>query len=127
MVFNIDTSVFQKFFILLYKGYLIRKRHYIITIFEIVFPVLVASIPAIIHSEVNFPGHSSSGGFKWINDTFYPPYNPFIAGGNATHESFAFAYAPANDVTDKLVNDSIAIWKKDHPNCKEGRLFLIIQ
>ncbi|KFM60074.1 hypothetical protein X975_09037, partial [Stegodyphus mimosarum] len=42
----IETSDVRQSLVLLYKGFLVRKRHYIVTtIFEIVLPVFIASIP----------------------------------------------------------------------------------
>ncbi|KAF8767183.1 ATP-binding cassette sub-family A member 3 like protein [Argiope bruennichi] len=72
------TSAVRQFVILLYKGFLLRKYHYIITFVEIVFPIIFTTIPCIILSEMNYfyPGaHFVEP--AWVNSTTYLPFDPF--------------------------------------------------
>lgn len=115
------TTGFQKLAILLYKGYLLRKRHYIITAFEIIFPVLLASIPAILQSEADILNEASKQKPEWINDTTHLPFNPFTSGGSCAN--CIFAYAPSNKFTDRFMNDSLQAWKDNHLNSFAGKQF----
>lgn len=112
MVSRWDSTTLRKFIILLYKGWLLRKRHYIVTAFEIFIPVLVASIPAIIQSQVDI---SDTGG--WINETTYSPSDPLTSGQHYCSDCI-FAYAPSNNWTDTLVTDALQLWKDNHKQAK---------
>ncbi|XP_055936420.1 phospholipid-transporting ATPase ABCA1-like [Argiope bruennichi] len=109
------SSNLRKFLILLYKGFLLRKRHYIITFFEIVIPVFIASIPVIIESEssnyykANNMIDGRSTGSYWSNITTYKPFDPLKL---RERESFKleFLYTPSNGLTEKFVNDSIELF-----------------
>lgn len=113
---------FQKLAILLYKGYLLRKRHYIITAFEIIFPVLLASIPAILQSEADILNEASKHKPEWINDTTHLPFNPFTSGGRSCSNCI-FTYAPSNKFTDRFMNDSLQAWKDNHLGSFTGKQF----
>lgn len=117
------TTEFQKLAILLYKGYLIRKRHYIITAFEIIFPVLLASIPAILQSEASILNEASKQKPEWINDTTYFPFNPFTSGLRGPCANCIFPYAPSNKFTDMFMNDSLQAWKDNHLDSFTGKQF----
>ncbi|KFM72239.1 ATP-binding cassette sub-family A member 3, partial [Stegodyphus mimosarum] len=114
----VETSGIRQCLILLYKGLLFRKRHYIVTFFEIVVPVLLMSVPAIIQSESNarYPyrrsdyDEPSEYRANWIDPKFYPPFDPFEKGTYGRDVQFVFA--PSNGITENLMNASIELWKE---------------
>lgn len=107
-----ETSGLRQFLILLYKGLLLRKRHYIITFFEIVIPIFIATIPCIILSETSteydaeFYQQSESMSVKslWVNYTTYDPFDPFDTRSYTS--SIELVYTPKNDVTEQFINDT---------------------
>ncbi|KFM79748.1 hypothetical protein X975_00924, partial [Stegodyphus mimosarum] len=116
----------HQFWALLYKGLQLRKRHYILTIFEIAIPTLIIIIPAIVTSEqisqkCNLPfyekvGRSTSGTrkfWKWIGDRTYPSFEPFDYLSDHEVGDLLFAYTPPNNVTKNLMMDSFALWKNN--------------
>ena len=111
---NINIDGFQKLVILLYKGLLLRRRHYIITVFEIIFPVLLSSIPAILQSEAQILNEASKNKPEWRNATIYDPFNPYKSRRQGSCRNCIFAYTPISKFTDTLMNDSLQIWKDNH-------------
>lgn len=105
-----NSTALRKFLILLYKGLLLRKRHYIVTVFEIVIPVIVACVPAIINSEVMYGPYPNQPTSSWVNDTIYKAFDPFISEDD---HPFLFAYAPSNAITDLLMKDAVTIFKRN--------------
>ncbi|XP_035222348.1 uncharacterized protein LOC118195199 [Stegodyphus dumicola] len=116
----------HQFWALLYKGLQLRKRHYILTILEIVIPTLIIIIPAIvkfaqISEQCTLPfygkvGRSTSGTWKfwqWVDKRTYPSFKPFDYLSDHAVGDLLFAYTPPNNVTKNLVMDSIALWKNN--------------
>ncbi|CAL1281884.1 unnamed protein product, partial [Larinioides sclopetarius] len=108
-----ESTGLRQFFILLYKGLLLRKRHYIVTFFEIIVPILIASIPCIIKSEAPSTMDAPPENPHWINQTIYAAFDPFTTMSNSFYndKNLDFLYAPANDLTSPFMNDSIAMFK----------------
>ncbi|XP_042898603.1 phospholipid-transporting ATPase ABCA3 isoform X2 [Parasteatoda tepidariorum] len=102
---------FHQFVILLYKGLLLRKRHYIYTVFELVIPVLLACILPIILSETSSP---SSQNYDWeempksrhVNATFYSPFSPYKSK-QIKNYTLELVYAPSNDVIDNFMKSVV--------------------
>lgn len=109
-----STSGMWQFIILLYKGLLLRKRHYIVTFFEIVIPIFIASIPAIIQSEMSSSDlhvADNSTSSLWVNASFYEPFDPFVSRMDKQYE-LEFVYTPPNAASEKLVKDAIDMFKR---------------
>ncbi|KAG8194777.1 hypothetical protein JTE90_017219 [Oedothorax gibbosus] len=110
------TSGLWQFIILLYKGLLLRKRHYIVTFFEIVIPIFIASVPAIIQSEMSSSEMTVSDLYDrstslWENETTYEPFDPFISKMDKNY-ALEFVYTPPNPTSEKLVNEAIKMFRR---------------
>ncbi|GBN11790.1 hypothetical protein AVEN_236025-1 [Araneus ventricosus] len=112
----------RQFQILLYKGLLLRKRHYIVSFAEIIFPIIIACIPAMIISEGSVPRDASSFGVRdksiWINYTTFPPFDPFTTIKYQS-EDVEFVYTPSYDTIDKFMNDSLDMFVSKIHNYKQ--------
>ncbi|GIX86730.1 ATP-binding cassette sub-family A member 3 [Caerostris extrusa] len=110
----VRTNGFRQFLILLYKGLLVRKRHYIVTFFEIVIPIFIASIPCIIESEMSSPqtNYFDFRNTKTVmsNYTTFKPFDPFYSTSNSRYD-MQFLFTPSNALTDKFMNDSIKMFQ----------------
>ncbi|XP_055936421.1 retinal-specific phospholipid-transporting ATPase ABCA4-like [Argiope bruennichi] len=114
-----ETSGLRQFLILLYKGFLLRKRHYIITFFEIVIPIFIATIPCIILSETSteydVEFYQSSENLNeeplWFNYSTYLPFDPFYYKPPAG--SLELVYTPSNTITEQFMNDSAKMFLKN--------------
>ncbi|GBO45352.1 hypothetical protein AVEN_131332-1, partial [Araneus ventricosus] len=111
------SSSLWKFLILLYKGFLLRKRHYIVTFFEIVIPVFIASVPVIVESESSHYNieynriDGRSTGSRWSNMTTYEPFDP-LRVEEGSYETLEFLYTPPDEFTGKFINDSIELFQR---------------
>ncbi|GBM91932.1 hypothetical protein AVEN_97202-1, partial [Araneus ventricosus] len=112
----VATSGFRQFVILLYKGLLLRKRHYIVTFFELVIPVFVASILCIMQAQQtvysddrDFLGRKK--GNLWEDYTTYKPSDPFEYA-KAYGSDVEFVFTPDNDLTRKFVEDSAEFFRR---------------
>ncbi|GFR10884.1 ATP-binding cassette sub-family A member 3 [Trichonephila clavata] len=105
------TPGLRQFVILLYKGLLLRKRHYIVTFTEIVLPVLVACIPVIIMSELSSPKDDDyrPGKRSWIDYKTYEPFNPFQTPSR--YRDIQFVFVPDSPVAYQFMNDSIETFR----------------
>ncbi|KAF8768213.1 ATP-binding cassette sub-family A member 3 like protein [Argiope bruennichi] len=76
-----NTNGLRQFSILLYKGLLLRKRHYFVTFFEIIVPIIIAAIPCMIQQEPYNPPSGKNVGRQfrsdWVNYTTFRPFDPF--------------------------------------------------
>ncbi|KAF8766507.1 ATP-binding cassette sub-family A member 1 like protein [Argiope bruennichi] len=97
-------NAFQQFLALLYKELLLRKCHYIATSFEIIFPILIISIPCIMYQE---PEKSEREKFKWVNFTTFNPVEAKKLYGGVSTDDLEFVYAPTNAVADQFMVDSL--------------------
>ncbi|XP_071044386.1 phospholipid-transporting ATPase ABCA3 [Parasteatoda tepidariorum] len=112
-------SGFHQFLILLYKGALLRKRHYIVTFFEIVIPVFIASIMPMIMSEqrskfpeyIKFERDNRGKDDYWQSAVTYEPFSPYK--NNIHYRSFFFVYTPPNDMTTDFMKNAIERFKDD--------------
>ncbi|GFS92920.1 ATP-binding cassette sub-family A member 3 [Trichonephila clavipes] len=104
------TPRLRQFVILLYKGLLLRKRHYIVTFTEIVLPVLVACIPVIIMSEVSSPRDDFRPGKRsWVDYKTYEPFNPFQIP--TRYRDIQFLHVPDSPVANQFMNDSVEMFR----------------
>ncbi|XP_054707778.1 phospholipid-transporting ATPase ABCA3-like [Uloborus diversus] len=116
MTGEVATNGFRQFLVLLYKGYLFRKRHYIVTAFEIVVPVLIASIPVIIQSEMlgslgcRTRDHMRHNENKWENASFYPEFDPLTSGQG----SVTVLYSPSDELPAGFANKTFDTWVYGH-------------
>ncbi|XP_035232777.1 uncharacterized protein LOC118204578 isoform X2 [Stegodyphus dumicola] len=108
----IETNDVRQSLVLLYKGFLLRKRHYIVTtIFEIVLPVFIASIPAIIQSELHSDYADDVQGPQQMNVSTFPPFEPFEFKGYVRKDlKMEFVYTPSNEVSQKLMTAAVSLW-----------------
>ncbi|GBM33342.1 hypothetical protein AVEN_194948-1 [Araneus ventricosus] len=114
-----ETNGLRQFLIFLYKGSLLRKRHYIITFFEIVIPILIATIPCIILSKTstkynaeNYQSSENLGDkFLWVSYSTYLPFDPFYA--KLDLRSLEFVYTPMNAITEQFINDSVKMFQRN--------------
>ncbi|GFT55683.1 ATP-binding cassette sub-family A member 3 [Nephila pilipes] len=105
-----EASGWRQFVILLYKGYLLRKRHYIVTFFEIVIPILITCTPSII---LYFSLPYMYGTLRRPDldkYTTYEPFDPFFNEISTDHH-LQFVYAPGNPVTDQFMQEAIKLFK----------------
>ncbi|KAF8768210.1 hypothetical protein HNY73_021053 [Argiope bruennichi] len=93
----VATSGFRQFVILLYKGLLLRKRHYIITFFEIVIPVFVASILCIMQAQQTYDVNKPKGNL-WVDFATYEPFDPF-GQARRSDRPVELVYTPNNDLS----------------------------
>ncbi|GBM45731.1 hypothetical protein AVEN_156764-1 [Araneus ventricosus] len=112
----VATSGFRQFVILLYKGLLLRKRHYIVTFFELVIPVFIASILCIIQAQQtvysddrDFLGRKK--GNLWEDYATYKPFDPFERA-HSWASDVEFVFTPNNDFTRKFVEDSAEFFRR---------------
>lgn len=90
----------RKLCLILWKNLVIRKRHWILTLIEIVIPVLLFIVVALVRSEI---GPSI--------DTLHPAkYHEILTEGaviegsmEAISESSSLLYAPHNNFTQKIM------------------------
>ncbi|XP_055935809.1 phospholipid-transporting ATPase ABCA1-like [Argiope bruennichi] len=111
------SSSMRKFLILLYKGFLLRKRHYLVTFFEIVIPIFIAAVPVIIQSESSpyDVAHNRiddrSTGSRWSNITTYEPFDP-LKSREGQYFKIEFLYTPSKPLAERFINDSIELFQK---------------
>lgn len=93
------TNAGEKFFLLLWKNWVIQSRHWIQTIFEIILPVLFASLLILIRSVVNPEVYDSP--------TYYKPFAltsiKDFESRSKVPVDFAIAYSPKNVLLEQLV------------------------
>ncbi|GFQ68104.1 uncharacterized protein TNCT_434771, partial [Trichonephila clavata] len=110
----IETTGLRQFSILLYKGMLLRKRHYIVTFFEVVIPILIACIPCILQSETAYPSHDEHDirprKPEWVNYTTFPPFDPYYTQASQYYD-LQFVYAPGGPITDQFMKEAIEMFK----------------
>ncbi|XP_054165011.1 phospholipid-transporting ATPase ABCA3-like [Oppia nitens] len=92
MIFGESLKV-RQFFILLWKCYLIRKRHYIWTFFEIMLPIFIASAALI----------ANSGGKSGTTVEDPIRYKPVAVGKNL-RSYYTLLYTPVNEFTMNLMS-----------------------
>lgn len=108
------TNALRQFQILLYKGLLLRKRHYIVTFTEIVIPIICACLPVMITSINSRPPNSIYSRYRdnsvWKNYTTYQPFDPFTAF-RPYKPKMEFVYTPNNTITDKFMNGTVSMFQ----------------
>ncbi|GBM36366.1 ATP-binding cassette sub-family A member 3 [Araneus ventricosus] len=103
----LQINIFSRFLALLYKELLHRKCHYIRTSFEVIFPIIIMSIPCMLYQRLPENFSQDRGAFKWINFTTFEPLDPMRMYSFVRTEDLEFVYAPSNEVTDQFMEDSI--------------------
>ncbi|XP_023244223.1 ATP-binding cassette sub-family A member 3-like [Centruroides sculpturatus] len=95
--------------ILIWKNWIIHKRHYIWSIFELLLPLLcsfiLVCIASIIPASVDFRSQDTdSSGVKHVNVTIYSPYN-LQEYYKTIRKKDTFLFAPNNSATRELMEN----------------------
>lgn len=93
MMLMVRSLPVRQFGILLWKSYIIRKRHYIWTLLELFLPVFIASLSIIAHSD-------GKGG-SWIEEPIR--YRP-VPIDKSLHSYYTLLYTPVNEFTMNLMS-----------------------
>ncbi|XP_021697249.1 ATP-binding cassette sub-family A member 3 [Aedes aegypti] len=88
----------QKFLLLLEKNWIIQKRHYLQTLFEIIIPVLCCSILLIVRGPVE----------TYLDATIFEPLstdsiNIHWSISNVEEIDYRLAYSPQNEILDRIM------------------------
>lgn len=82
----------RQFFVLLWKCWLIRRQHYVWTVFEIFLPIVIASAALIAHGD--------KGGASIEDPIRYKP----VHIGKQLRSYYTMLYTPVNDFTNNLMS-----------------------
>ncbi|CAL1274960.1 unnamed protein product [Larinioides sclopetarius] len=100
-------NIFNQFLALLYKQLLLRKCHYIVTSFEVIFPIIIMSIPCILYKEMSDINSQHRPEIKRTNFQTFEPLDPMTVYNSSSTENLEFVFAPSNKVTNDFMEDSI--------------------
>lgn len=106
------TNIFQKFWLLLWKNWIIQSRHWIQTIFEIALPVAFASLLILIRALLNPTIYDQPTYYKPLELNSIVDFKP---SPSTPPVDFAIAYSPQNDVLQKLVETARDMIKSEIP------------
>ena len=70
---ELQSNMFRKIFIMIWKNFLLRKRHYIQTALEIILPTLLFVILVAIHTSGDTPNSTSVNGTNEVQADIPPP------------------------------------------------------
>ncbi|XP_001662813.2 ATP-binding cassette sub-family A member 3 [Aedes aegypti] len=96
------TSNGQKFLLLLEKNWIIQKRHYLQTLFEIIIPVLCCSILLLVRGLVDPEYVEKSTIFSALSTDSFA--NRFQINGEQLN--YSIAYSPQNVILDRIMADA---------------------
>lgn len=92
----------EKFKLLMWKNYRLRRFHWIMTLVEIVLPILVAY--ALTQITANLSDHGKSNTFVIMRPPSYPPAKSRSEMLQNVH-THLLVYAPSNTFTDSLMQN----------------------
>lgn len=107
------------FALLIWKGFLQRKRHYIVTILELFIPILISGIPVIIYAEIVKYGYMSENSgvidehlnSRFHNATYYEPFDPRNKDTFSILKTVYVIFTPNNTLSKQLTDDAMKLWK----------------
>uniref|UniRef100_A0A182WCA7 ABC transporter domain-containing protein n=1 Tax=Anopheles minimus TaxID=112268 RepID=A0A182WCA7_9DIPT len=106
------TSNWEKFVLLLWKNWILQKRHYIQTLFEILIPVLCCSILLLVRGLVD-PEYIDR------NTVFKPLETDRLTQLDALPKDkifeFKLAYSPRNDLLEEIVRNAVRSLNANDP------------
>ncbi|KFB48612.1 AGAP006380-PA-like protein [Anopheles sinensis] len=109
------TSNWDKFVLLLWKNWILQKRHYVQTLFEVLIPVLCCSILLLVRGLVD-PEYVDR------NTVFRPLETDRVThlGDLAKAQKFDFklAYSPRNDLLEQIVQEAIRSLNANDPESR---------
>ncbi|XP_039428799.1 phospholipid-transporting ATPase ABCA3-like [Culex pipiens pallens] len=112
---TVTTSNWDKFVLLLWKNWIIQKRHYIQTFFEIVVPVLCCSILLLLRGLVD-------PGFVEKSTVFNPLSTDLPAGARIPADVLReVAFSPQNPLLERIVGraaESLNVTYRGMPNAR---------
>uniref|UniRef100_A0A8D8MPF5 ATP-binding cassette sub-family A member 3 n=2 Tax=Culex pipiens TaxID=7175 RepID=A0A8D8MPF5_CULPI len=112
---TVTTSSWDKFVLLLWKNWIIQKRHYIQTFFEIVVPVLCCSILLLLRGLVD-------PGFVEKSTVFNPLSTDLPAGARIPADVLReVAFSPQNPLLERIVGraaESLNVTYRGMPNAR---------
>ncbi|XP_055596271.1 phospholipid-transporting ATPase ABCA3-like [Uranotaenia lowii] len=94
------TSNWDKFRLLLWKNWVIQKRHYVQTIFEITIPVLACSLLILVRGLVNPSTYSKPTTFESLNVSSIANIRTLVTNHPI---DLTLAYAPKNALLERVV------------------------
>jgi hypothetical protein len=100
----------KKFCIVLWKNYVIRKRHWILTLLEIVIPVLLFIIVVLIRSEIG-PSDDTLHPVEYFD--IWNEDMVILQTMTTLSDSALLLYAPQNNFTTKIMSVVSSQLKKD--------------
>ncbi|GFS83791.1 ATP-binding cassette sub-family A member 3 [Nephila pilipes] len=107
-----NAPALRQFVILLYKGLLLRKRHYIVTFCEIVLPIVIASIPVIMMSEMSRPEEDifKPGKRSWIEYKTYEPFDPYDSS-SSRYGKIQFLFVPNTPFAYQFMTEAVEMFR----------------
>ncbi|KAL1392905.1 hypothetical protein pipiens_012130 [Culex pipiens pipiens] len=94
------TSNWDKFRLLLWKNWVIQKRHYVQTLFEITIPVLACSLLILVRGLVNPSTYTKPTNFESLNVSSIANIRTLVTNHPIT---LTLAYAPKNALLEQVV------------------------
>ncbi|XP_055623836.1 phospholipid-transporting ATPase ABCA3-like [Toxorhynchites rutilus septentrionalis] len=113
------TSNGDKFLLLLWKNWIIQKRHYFQTFFEVIIPVLCCSILLLLRGLVDPNMVKESSIFRPILTDVLPPIRQTNPSPNPLE--YVLAYSPRNPLLESIVAnaaDSLNVTYEQLPNAQ---------
>uniref|UniRef100_A0A182SRY3 Uncharacterized protein n=1 Tax=Anopheles maculatus TaxID=74869 RepID=A0A182SRY3_9DIPT len=109
------TSNWQKFVLLLWKNWILQKRHYIQTLFEILIPVLCCSILLLVRALVDPEYVDRNSVFKPLETDRLTHLEKL-----AQEKQFEFklAYSPQNVVLEQIVQEAVRSLNANDPKAR---------
>uniref|UniRef100_A0A6E8VSN7 ABC transporter domain-containing protein n=1 Tax=Anopheles coluzzii TaxID=1518534 RepID=A0A6E8VSN7_ANOCL len=105
-----STSNWDKFVLLLWKNWIIQKRHYMQTLFEITIPVLACSLLILVRGLVTPTIYTETTTFRTLNVRSLAMIREMLT----THPiELKIAYSPHNDVLDRVVHRAARLLGSD--------------
>uniref|UniRef100_A0A182NIG1 ABC transporter domain-containing protein n=1 Tax=Anopheles dirus TaxID=7168 RepID=A0A182NIG1_9DIPT len=106
------TSNWEKFVLLLWKNWILQKRHYIQTLFEILIPVLCCSILLLVRGLVDPEYVDKNTVFKPLETDRLTQLEPL-----AEDKQFEFklAYSPRNDLFEQILQEAVRSLNANDP------------
>ncbi|XP_040176029.1 ATP-binding cassette sub-family A member 3-like [Anopheles arabiensis] len=109
------TSNWEKFVLLLWKNWILQKRHYIQTLFEILIPVLCCSILLLVRGLVDPEFIDSNSVFKPLETDRLTHLEKLAEAKNF---EFKIAYSPRNDLLEAVVQEAVRALNANDPKAR---------
>ncbi|XP_052870592.1 phospholipid-transporting ATPase ABCA3-like [Anopheles cruzii] len=106
------TSNWDKFVLLLWKNWILQKRHYIQTLFEILIPALCCAILLLVRGLVDPEYVNKNTVFSPLETDRLPSFSDLPSDKPII---FTLAYSPQNDVLEQIVRDAVQSLNANDP------------